>query len=59
MFWIHAIRIIRIIIIIIIIVIIIIVIPSHCDHSEAHYSLKQVHIINNIMIKIPTVKIAR
>ena len=32
-------------------------ISSHCDHSEAHYSLKQLHIINNITIEIPTFKL--
>ena len=30
-------------------------ISSHCGHSEAHY--KHLHIINNIMIKMPTVKL--
>ena len=30
-------------------------VSSHCGHSEAHYSLKHLHIINNIMIKTPTV----
>ena len=25
-------------------------ISSHCGHSEAHYSLKHVHIINNIVM---------
>ena len=34
-------------------------ISSHCDHSEAHYRLKQLHIIKNTMIKIPNVKITR
>ena len=29
-------------------------ISGHCGHSEAHY--KHLHIINNIMIKMPTVK---
>ena len=29
-------------------------ISSHCDHSEAHYN--DLLIINNIMIKMPTVK---
>ena len=32
-------------------------IPTHFGHSEAHYSLQHLHIINNIMIKIPTVKL--
>ena len=52
--------------IIIMIIIIIIIqhlflrhISTHCDHSEEHYCVKELYIINNIMIKIPTVKIAR
>ena len=28
-------------------------ISSHYGHSKAHYSLKHLHIISNIMIKMP------